>query len=108
MGYRYSPPWYPPGLHHPGYTPALRTSPASARVPAAGSARGLNEVVGLKSVGQLSLYVLISGFQGITEVYNLTEIGRINNHYDIPGNKKAGVSNPWTSPLFSQQWSMKR
>ena len=41
--------------------------------------------VGLKSVDQLSLDELFSGFQGMTEVYNLSEIGRINNHYYIPG-----------------------
>ena len=64
-------------------------------------------VVGLKSVDQVSLYLLFSGFQGITEVYNLMEIGRINNHYDIPGTKRAGVSNPWTGPVFSHQPSIK-
>ena len=25
----------------------------------------------------------------------------------IPGNKRAGVSNLWTGPLFYQQWSIK-
>ena len=39
-----------------------------------------NMAVGLKSVAQLSLYVRFSGFQGMTEGYNLSEIGRINNH----------------------------
>ena len=42
-------------------------------------------VVGLKSVEQLSLSDRFSGFQGITEVYNLVDIGRINNHFVIPG-----------------------
>ena len=41
--------------------------------------------VGLKSVAQLSLDDCFSGFQGMTEVYNLSEIGRINNHLYIPG-----------------------
>ena len=65
-------------------------------------------VVGLISVRQLSLDPQISGFQGMTEVYNLLEIDRINNHLYIPGNKKAGVSNPWTAHLYSQQWPIKR
>ena len=42
-------------------------------------------VVGLISVGQLSLSVLFSGFLGMTEGYNLSEIGRINNHSFIVG-----------------------
>ena len=42
-------------------------------------------VVGLKSVVQLSLYDQISGFQDMTEVYNLRNIGRINNHLVILG-----------------------
>ena len=37
-------------------------------------------VVGLISVDQLSLGLQISGFQGMTEVYNLIKVGRINNH----------------------------
>ena len=37
-------------------------------------------VVGLISVAQLSLGTHISGFPGITEVYNLSRIGRIINH----------------------------
>ena len=47
----------------------------------------LNIVVGLKSVDQLSLSVQISGSRTITEVYNLVEIGRIINHFSIPGTK---------------------
>ena len=65
-------------------------------------------VVGLNTVGQLSLSAHFSGFQVITEVYNLLRIDRINNHLYIPGNKKAGVSNPWTRPFSYQQWSIKR
>ena len=44
-------------------------------------------VVGLISVDQLSLVPHFSGFPGMTEVYNLVKIGRINNHSYIPGNK---------------------
>ena len=42
-------------------------------------------VVGLKSVAQLSLYDHFSDIELMTEVYNLLEIGRINNHNVIPG-----------------------
>ena len=47
---------------------------------------GVNSVVGLKSVAQLSLCARFSGSQGMTEVYNLLSVGIINNHYAIPGN----------------------
>ena len=43
--------------------------------------------VGLISVDQLTLGRRFSGFQGITEVYNVIEIGRINNHFLISENK---------------------
>ena len=43
--------------------------------------------VGLRSVDQLSLVAHFSGSQTITEVYNLVGIGRINNHFTIPGTK---------------------
>ena len=46
---------------------------------------GLNMVVGLKSVSQLSLGAHFSDIQGITEVYNLSKIDRINNHSFILG-----------------------
>ena len=46
-----------------------------------------NMVVGLKSVAQLSLVPQISGFRGITEVYNVAVAGIPNDHKDIPGNK---------------------
>ena len=46
---------------------------------------GLNIAVGLKSVAQLSLSAHFSVFLGITEVYNLSVAGRINNHFVIPG-----------------------
>ena len=46
---------------------------------------GLNMVVGLNSVDQLSLDGQISGFLSMTEVYNLVEIHKITNHFLIPG-----------------------
>ena len=45
---------------------------------------GVNMAVGLRSVGQLSLDAHISGLRGMTEVYNVINIGRINNHFTIP------------------------
>ena len=54
-----------------------------------GSARGAarrNSAVGLISVDQLSLSAHFSDIRELTEVYNLSEIGRINNHSFIPGN----------------------
>ena len=47
--------------------------------------RGTNKAVGLISVAQLTLDAQISGFQGITEVYNLPEIDNPNDHNVIPG-----------------------
>ena len=44
-------------------------------------------VVGLISVRQLSLDDQISGFQGITELYNLLVAGNPNDHFVIPGTK---------------------
>ena len=44
-------------------------------------------VVGLRSVDQLSLSAGISDIQGMTEVYNLLDIGRIINHLVILQNK---------------------
>ena len=48
---------------------------------------GVNMVVGLISVMQLSLSVEFSGFQGITEVYNLANAGNPDDHKYIPGNE---------------------
>ena len=48
---------------------------------------GVNSVVGLRSVAQLTLSARISGFTGMTEVYNLVYVGRTNNHSFILGNK---------------------
>ena len=76
----------PPGTHPVPYptpgTPPPRCTMAT-RVHAAGHC--LNMAVGLKSVGQLTLGAVFSGLQGMTEVYNLVETGRINNHFSIPG-----------------------
>ena len=46
----------------------------------------LNSAVGLKSVEQLTLSAEISGFQGLTEVYNLSVAGNPDDHFFIPGN----------------------
>ena len=40
---------------------------------------------GLKSVDQLTLSVYSSGFQGMTEVYNLAVAGNPDDHNDIRG-----------------------
>ena len=53
----------------------------------AGSVHGPNSAVGLISVAQLSLDGQFSGFLGITEVYNLVDLGIPNDHNDIPGLK---------------------
>ena len=108
--------WWVPGIatlpathhpHYPGYTPPPPHARGVHCRGCTGMYGGLNTVVGLKSVVQLSLYVLFSGSRGITEVYNLIYIGRINNHFVIPGTEQAGVSNPWTAPFSAQQWSIK-
>ena len=89
--------------YHPGYTSPHGYSHDRA----CGASARPKVVVGLISVDQLSLCLRISGFQGITEGYNLPKIGRINNHSLIPGTEKAGVSNPWTGPVSAQQPSIK-
>ena len=71
------PPTSPPRVH-----PSLPRTHADT-LP--GYTRGLKVVVGLKSVGQLSLVAHISDIGTMTEVYNLVEIGRIINHSVIPG-----------------------
>ena len=52
-----------------------------------GGARGLNVVVGLRSVDQLTLSMHFSGFRGITEVYNLCIARNPDDHKHIPGTK---------------------
>ena len=81
-GYRYSTPPAHPSYHHPGYTPP--TTVIAVHGPGMQS-REVKVVVGLISVEQLSLSALISGFWGITEVYNLLRIGNPNDHKLIPG-----------------------
>ena len=83
VGTGYSPSQHPPGIPTPG-TP-LHHGPLHAELDH--GLGDLNMVVGLKSVAQLSLTVHFSGFRGITEVYNLSIAGRINNHLHIPGFK---------------------
>ena len=51
------------------------------------SGRTSNLVVGLKSVAQLTLDLLFSGSEGMTEVYNLAIAGNPNDHFFIPGTK---------------------
>ena len=70
----------PPRVHLPSHRPVLR-------LPLSGCYRGLNMVVGLRSVAQLSLGARFSRSRGMTEVYNLLRIDRITNHLVIPGNK---------------------
>ena len=65
---------------YPRYTAVMVTVPHSA-------AARKNSAVGLESVDQLSLVAHISRSGTITEVYNLSKTGRINNHSFIPGNK---------------------
>ena len=73
----------PPRVHLPPAVPAWLYMPYGAR----GAAARSNKAVGLISVGQLSLVAQISGFEGMTEVYNLVEIKDPNDHFVIPGNK---------------------
>ena len=72
----------PTQSHTPG-TPL--PAPAVRSQCAAGSAGQRNSAVGLKSVEQLTLRLHFSGFQGMTEVYNLTVAGNPNDHNDIRG-----------------------
>ena len=76
-GYRYSPSRHPP-------SPIPRVHPSCRHSSVPRLLHGLytrsNMVVGLYSVDQLSLDVHISGFWGMTEVYNLVKVGRIINH----------------------------
>ena len=76
-----------PPIPYPGYTPPRphRHTSLLHRVLTAASAR-LNIAVGLRSVDQLSLSTQISGFRGMTEVYNLAKAGNPNDHYVIAGN----------------------
>ena len=82
LGTGIAPPRYPPGPTPPRVHPSgtgCTPGPTSVLYPEYEGA------VGLISVDQLTLSLGFSGFQGMTEVYNLFKIGRINNHYDIRG-----------------------
>ena len=78
-----------PGTHliptTPGTPPPHRAVPPGTVQLPHGSYGGVNIAVGLKSVGQLSLYVHFSGFLRFTEVYNLRIAGNANDHFVIPG-----------------------
>ena len=83
LGTRYSHPPDPPSSHPtPGTPPPHWYTVCMKRV----LYTDWNMVVGLKSVAQLTLGSQISGFGGMTEVYNLVRIDRNNNHLFIPGN----------------------
>ena len=70
-----------PAIPYPGYTPpTARQHDRYRRV----QYREVNSAVGLRSVDQLTLYAQISDIEGMTEVYNVMRIGRINNHFVIP------------------------
>ena len=92
--------WEGTGIAHPGTHPVYpsrppqssppRVHPSRSRCPTLGThgpAAEVKQAVGLKSVVQLTLDGRFSRFRGITEVYNLVEIGRNNNHSFIPGNE---------------------
>ena len=74
-----------PARTTPGTPPLPARHPVLMRAVTAVPYTRLNSAMGLKSVQQLTLSDQISGFQGLTEVYNLINIGRINNHFTIPG-----------------------
>ena len=71
----------------PGTPPHCRMVMGGLATLPHGSYGGRNIAVGLKSVEQLTLSPVFSGFQGFTEGYNLSKIGRINNHSFIPSTK---------------------
>ena len=59
--------------------------PHSALATGAAQYPGLNSAVGLISVEQLTLGTHFSGSRGMTEVYNLVEVGNPDDHIYIPG-----------------------
>ena len=77
----------PPGPPSPPTTPGTPCPTDVIHAPTAAARALRNMVVGLISVAQLTCRALFSGFRGITEVYNLVNVGRIINHSLIPGNK---------------------
>ena len=86
--------WVVPGITPPG-PPLVPTTPGTPPPPHIagpgmvqlphGYYGGANSAVGLKSVAQLSLCGHFSGFQGITEGYNLATAGNPNDHKYISG-----------------------
>ena len=71
---------------HPASPPRVHLPPPHAhRRTRTCRAREYNSAVGLRSVDQLSLSAQISGFRGMTEVYNLIKAGIPNDHKYIPG-----------------------
>ena len=84
-GTRYSTLPDPPRPHHPGYTSPTASWPAARPACCTRTAARLKQAVGLKSVDQLTLSTKISGFRGMTEVYNLRVAGNPNNHFLITG-----------------------
>ena len=81
-GYRYAPSQPPPVPPTPG-TPSPYPTPSTH--PSWPSSTLYNMAVGLKSVAQLTSRALFSGFQGITEVYNVVDAGNADDHFPIPG-----------------------
>ena len=86
LGTRYSPSQPPPYPHTPGTPLPYPHPPWTGVHHAAGTYGGANSAVGLRSVDRLSLSDHFSGFEGMTEGYNLALVGRINNHLAIAGN----------------------
>ena len=83
VGYRYS----TPPSHPPIPLPRVHPLPSVSMLPAVhGRYGGVNMVVGLILVGQLTLSAHFSGFWTITEGYNLLSVGIPNDHLSIPGN----------------------
>ena len=77
-----------PSRTHPHPLPRVHLPPTPGMVMVLHAVYGQRDmVVGLKSVAQLTLYVQISGFRGITEVYNLALTGNPDDHKCIPGTK---------------------
>ena len=74
-----------PGTHQ-SHTPGTPPRTRYTQHVNAGYVTCWDMVVGLRSVDQLTLSPGISGSRGMTEVYNLRRIGRIDNHYCFPGN----------------------
>ena len=63
----------PPSSHTPGTPPLHHGSMLNTGT---ATPTGVKVAVGLKSVRQLTLDAQISGFEGMTEVYNLVRIGK--------------------------------